>query len=147
MDRVVTQISTFIETDGGTTEQAPGATTVPIPSGGARYQPLGEIGRGGMGTVYSVRDMALLRHPAMKVLSQRLARQSGEVDRFLREARITAQLDHPNIVPVHDVGIDAQGNLFFTMKRVEGRTLHDWIVEVGRPSSHAEAFREMLETF
>src|SRR5690242_9749478 len=98
MDRVKTQISTFIETDGGTAEPVPGAaTTVPIPSGGARYQPIGEIGRGGMGTVYSVRDMALLRHPAMKVLSQRLARQSAEVDRFLREARITAQLDHPNI--------------------------------------------------
>jgi len=147
MDRVKTQISTFIETDGGATEPVPGAATVPIPSGGARYQPLGEIGRGGMGTVYSVRDMALLRHPAMKVLSQRLARQTGEVDRFLREARITAQLDHPNIAPVYDVGIDKEGNLFFTMKRVEGRTVHDWITELGQPSTHGEALREMLDTF
>ncbi|HMF40298.1 MAG TPA: serine/threonine-protein kinase [Polyangia bacterium] len=143
----MTQISTFVETDGGATEPVPGALTVPIPSGGARYQPVGELGRGGMGTVYSVRDMALLRHPAMKVLSQRLAQQSGEVDRFLREARITAQLDHPNIAPVYDVGMDTQGNLFFTMKRVEGRTLHDWISEVGQPSAQPDALREMLDTF
>jgi len=100
-----------------------------------------------MGTVHSVRDMALLRVPAMKVLSQRLAQKSGEVERFLREARITAQLDHPNIAPVYDVGIDAQGNLFFTMKQVEGRTLNDWITEIGQPSSQPEPLREMLETF
>jgi serine/threonine-protein kinase len=100
-----------------------------------------------MGTVYSVRDLALLRLPAMKVLSQRLAEKSGEVDRFLREARITAQLDHPNIAPVYDVGIDSQGNLFFTMKQVEGRTLHDWISEVGQPSSQPDALREMIDAF
>src|SRR6266496_1479031 len=147
MVRVVTQIETFVGTDSGSGNQPRGPGTVSIPSGPERYEHIGEIGRGGMATVHTVRDRALLRLPAMKVLSPRLAQQSGEVDRFLREARITAQLDHPNIVPVHDVGIDAQGNLFFTMKRVEGRTLHDWIVEVGQPSSHAEAFREMLETF
>jgi serine/threonine protein kinase len=147
MQRVVTQLETFVGTEGGTPSQPGGAGTVSIPSGPERYEHIGEIGRGGMGTVHAVRDRALLRQPAMKVLSPRLAQQRGEVDRFLREARITAQLDHPNIVPLHDVGIDAQGNLFFTMKRVEGRTLHDWIVELGQPSSHHDAFREMLETF
>jgi len=147
MDRVVTQISTFIETDGWGSDQPAGARTVPIPTCTGRYQHIGEIGRGGMGTVYSVRDLALLRLPAMKVLSQRLAQHSGEVDRFLREARITAQLDHPNIAPVYDVCIDREGNLFFTMKQVEGRTLHHWITEVGQPSSQPEALRAMLDAF
>src|SRR4029079_19596487 len=106
MQRVVTQLETFVGTEGGAPSQPGGAGTVSIPSGPERYEHIGEIGRGGMGTVHAVRDRALLRQPAMKVLSPRLAQQSGEVDRFLREARITAQLDHPNIVPLHDVGID-----------------------------------------
>jgi eukaryotic-like serine/threonine-protein kinase len=112
-----------------------------------RYRRVGEIGRGGMGTVYSVRDLPLSRLSAMKVLSPRLAEQRAEVQRFLREARITAQLDHPNIVPVHEIGTDDEGNLYFTMKQVEGRTLHAWIAELQHPPSHPEAFNLMMESF
>jgi eukaryotic-like serine/threonine-protein kinase len=112
-----------------------------------RYRRTGEIGSGGMGTVYSVRDLTLLRRSAMKVLTPKLAKQSAEVERFLREARITAQLDHPNIVPVHEIGTDADGNLYFTMKQVEGRTIKDWIAELHYPPSHAEAFHLLMESF
>jgi serine/threonine protein kinase len=144
VERVVTQLETFVPD-----EKDPGAAPrgVEVPTGDARYQQLGEIGRGGMGTVYSVRDLGLLRTSAMKVMASRLAIRRHEVDRFLREARITAQLDHPNIVPVHEIGTDAAGVPYFTMKRVEGRTLKDWIVEVGSPPRNPEQFRLMLDVY
>jgi formylglycine-generating enzyme required for sulfatase activity/tRNA A-37 threonylcarbamoyl transferase component Bud32 len=101
-------------------------------SASERYAPEGEIGRGGMGAVFRVRDRRLDRSLAMKViLDQAHADASGgtpsiapdRLSRFLNEARITGQLDHPGIVPVHEVGIDEQGRAYFTMKLVGGRTL------------------------
>jgi serine/threonine-protein kinase len=109
-----------------------------------RYQYLGPISAGGMGSVHSVRDLALLRVTAMKVLSPALAHRPAEVDRFLREAQITAQLDHPNIVPVHELGTDGRGDQYFTMKRVVGRTLTAWISSEGRPASSPDALNDML---
>ena len=91
-----------------------------------------ELGRGGMGRVLRARDVDLRRELAMKVSLGGLAGRSplgrtagSSLDpaRFLDEARITARLDHPGIVPVHDLGIDADGRLFFTMKLVRGRDL------------------------
>ena len=82
-----------------------------------RYEVGAEIGRGGMATVRSVRDLELDRELAMKVISR-----GGAVARrrFLAEARVTGRLDHPGIVPVHELGLDGDGHLFFTMRRVEG---------------------------
>ena len=79
-----------------------------------------------MGAVLDARDQKLGRSVAMKVM---LVRQAGAEDqqRFLQEARVLGQLAHPNIVPVHDVGTDEQGRLFYTMKLVQGGTLHDVI--------------------
>lgn len=95
----------------------------------SRYQVGEEIGRGGMGAVYRVRDLDLDRDVAMKV-----ARSPGEtgdtslgysarLERFLNEARVLSRLEHPNIVPVHELGFDEQGRAYFTMKLVQGRTL------------------------
>jgi hypothetical protein len=147
-DRIVTQHETFVAGEEGEndTDASPRAGMM-IPSGTDRYQHLGEIGRGGMGTVHSVRDLGLLRTSAMKVMAPRLATRRHEVERFLREARITAQLDHPNIVPVHEIGTDEHGNLYFTMKRVEGRTLKVWIAESGRPPRQPEQLRLMLDAY
>ena len=88
----------------------------------AGYQ-LGElIGRGGMGEVMLARDRRIGRDVAIKRM--RAAAPSPElVDRFLREAKIQARLDHPAIAPVHELGYDALGRPFFTMKRVAGTTL------------------------
>lgn len=82
-----------------------------------------EIGRGGMGSVLRVVDRDLHRDVAMKVLLH----DQGDRDRrrFIEEAQITGQLEHPNIVPVHDIGVDGNGSLFFTMKLVRGRSLAD----------------------
>ncbi|MBI5362766.1 MAG: SUMF1/EgtB/PvdO family nonheme iron enzyme [Planctomycetes bacterium] len=97
-----------------------------------RYRLEGEIARGGMGAILKVWDEDLRRDLAMKViLSQRERTGEGsksEVDenrlaRFLEEAQITGQLDHPGIVPVHELGLDGDGRVYFTMKLVKGRDL------------------------
>jgi hypothetical protein len=75
-----------------------------------RYQYLNPISAGGMGSVHAVRDLGLLRVAAMKVLAPELASRPREVQRFIREAQITAQLDHPNIAPVYEIGVDRLGN-------------------------------------
>ena len=67
---------------------------------------------------------------ARKVIHEELRDQRDVVEMFLREARITGQLDHPNVVPVHDLGVSDDGGLFFTMKLVTGRTLREWITEL-----------------
>ena len=83
----------------------------------SRYQLLGRLGRGGMGSVFRVRDSALDREVALKVLSL-----PGDDARLLDEARVLASLEHPGIVPVHDLGRLADGRVYYTMKRVEGLT-------------------------
>lgn len=82
-----------------------------------------DLAKGGMGTVQVVVDNALQRRQARKVLHPSLRRQSSSLRMFIREARVTGQLDHPNIVPVHELGVDHEGRLYFSMKLVEGRTL------------------------
>ena len=79
-----------------------------------------------MGAVLDARDQKLGRSVAMKVMLRRNASEE-EQQRFLQEARVLGQLAHPNIVPVHDVGADEQGRLFYTMKLVQGVTLHEVI--------------------
>jgi serine/threonine protein kinase len=92
-------------------------------SADGRYEPIGCLGCGGMGRVDAVWDRDLMRELAIKQLHTRLADDGLSLRQFLWEARVTAHLDHPNIVPVHDLGLDANGQLYFTMKRVRGRSL------------------------
>ncbi len=86
-----------------------------------RYRLDSELGRGGMGVVYRATDLELKRHVAVKVLPQTVSTPDAR-ERFLREARAAAALNHPNIVVIHDVGED-QGILFFVMELVEGSNL------------------------
>lgn len=88
-----------------------------------RYQSTDEIGRGGMGVVRGALDDLFGREVALKQLLDPLDDQLRA--RFLEEARVTAQLEHPNVVPVHDMGVLPSGEVFFAMKRVRGRTLAD----------------------
>ena len=85
------------------------------------YRPGREIARGGMGAILDTQDEKFQRAVAMKVML-RGANEEGR-RRFLQEARVLGQLAHPNIVPVHDLGVDEQGRLFYTMKLVKGVTL------------------------
>ncbi len=95
-----------------------------------KYIILEEIGRGGMGTVYKARDVELDRIVAIKVLSPYLVGEPHLVQRFMREARVAANLDHPNIVSIYDIGGEG-GYYYFVMKYLEGRPLKEIIAQRG----------------
>jgi serine/threonine protein kinase len=88
------------------------------------YDILEELGRGGMAVVFRARERALDRDVAIKVLPRALAFDAALVERFQREARIAAALEHPHIVPIHRVG-RAGDTIFFVMKHVKGGSLAD----------------------
>ena len=107
----------------------PAGTSAPLsPNELDRYTVGSEIARGGMGAILEVWDRDFARPLAMKVLlpdptggsSGTGAARPEAIQRFVREARITGQLDHPGIVPVHELGIDDDGQVFFTMRLVRG---------------------------
>ncbi len=93
-----------------------------------RLEEQGLVASGGMGAVHLVVDRAIGRRMAMKTMHAMLREDDRMLRLFLREARTTGLLDHPNIVPVYDVG-ERDGALYFTMKLVSGRTLRDVIRE------------------
>src|SRR4026207_4392 len=91
-----------------------------------RYTIDREIGRGGMATVYLARDIRHDRRVALKVLSPELGAVLG-VERFLSEIQVTANLQHPNLLPLFDSG-EAEGLLFYVMPFIEGESLRDLLV-------------------
>ena len=95
-----------------------------------KYVILEEIGRGGMAAVYKARDVELDRIVAMKVLSPYLVGEPRLVQRFMGEARLAANLDHPNIVTIYDIGGEG-GYYYFVMKYLEGRSLKEILAERG----------------
>ena len=98
---------------------------------GTRYELVGEVARGGMGVVYRARDRELERDVALKVIGVD-AVDADTAARLRREARILARLEHPGIVPVHDVGELPDGRVFYAMKLVSGKRL-DELVREGLP--------------
>lgn len=91
------------------------------------YEVIREIGAGGMGRVYEGRDTRLGRRVALKLLPPEWSRDRAAKERFVREARATAALDHPNICAVHDVGESDDGQLFIVMAYYEGETVEQMI--------------------
>ena len=98
----------------------------------ARYERGELLGRGGMGEVYLCRDERIGRRVALKQLHAGTESHGATADRarFIREARIQAQLEHPAVVPVYEMGRTPDGDEFFTMKRVRGHTLADVLAEL-----------------
>src|SRR5207247_2067986 len=94
------------------------------------YEILGELGRGGMASVYLAHDIALDRRVAIKVMAPALLAGEGMAERFKREARTAASLSHPNIIPIYAVR-ETEHALFFVMKLIEGRPLDSIIHEIG----------------
>jgi eukaryotic-like serine/threonine-protein kinase len=114
---------------------------------GRRYDDLGEISRGGMGSIRHVFHKRLGRFEAMKVLDPRIAEGSALATRFLEEARIMGQLDHPNIVPVYDLGLSASGSpSFFTMKLVRGKTFGSSLADLGDERLQSPNLERALES-
>jgi serine/threonine protein kinase len=108
------------------------------------YEVLEELGRGGMAVVFRARDRQLDREVAIKVLPFTLAHDAEVVERFQREARLSAALEHPNIVPIYRVGRN-ENVIYFVMKLVRGQSLSARITARGRLSA-AEVRRVLLET-
>jgi len=142
--------STLLELDASISETIPAADVVTTPppagarSGQSRYEIVDVLGEGGMGRVDRVHDRDLLRDVAAKRLLPELRGQRGLVDQFLWEARVTAYLDHPNIVPVHELGATPDGEVFFTMKLARGATLED---ELAKKEEGDLALSRRLRTF
>ena len=105
---------------------------VASPGGAARfserYERSGLLGQGGMGVVHLYADRSIGREVAMKVLHPGEIEGGATWRRFMREARVQGQLEHPAIVPVYEVGLDPEGAPYFTMKRVRGVTLRQVLV-------------------
>jgi serine/threonine protein kinase len=96
----------------------------------ASYQVAEEIGRGGMAVVYRARDVRLDRWVALKVLAPEFARDDAFRQRFIRESRAAAAVDHPNIIPIIDAG-EAEGVLFIAMRYVAGQDVHRLLMQAG----------------
>jgi eukaryotic-like serine/threonine-protein kinase len=112
---------------------------------GSAYTLEGEIGRGGMGVVFTARDERLKRQVAVKVLPPELAFREEIRLRFLREAETAARLSHPHIVPIHSVGEGPDGLVYFVMAYVDGESLAAKLKRRGRLPPD-EARRIMIET-
>ena len=122
-----------IHSQEAATLDAPPVTPGPQPSGpdllspmsdAERYVLAGEIARGGLGRILKARDLRLRRNVALKEL---LSPGGGAESRFLREALITARLQHPAIIPLYDAGRSANGEAFYSMKLVSGQSLEEAI--------------------
>ena len=109
-----------------------------------RYEILERLGEGGMGAVYLARDRELQREVALKVL-RTPEPDAGERARILREARILASLEHPGIVPVHDVGVLADERVFYVMKRVRGERLDDYAHRGRSRADLLRVFRQVCD--
>ena len=111
---------------------------------GTRYRLLERVARGGMGVVYAAEDEKLQRRVALKVLE--VPGADGDLsNRLIREARVLAQLEHPGIVPVHDVGTLPDGRVFYTMKFVEGQRLDKFIESVPSIPDRLRLFLRICE--
>ena len=88
-----------------------------------KYKFRKSLGQGGMKVVIQVKDRDTTRNIAMAMLPDAQSRPKQDILRFIEEARITASLEHPNIVPVHDIGVDDYGSPYFTMKLIRGENL------------------------
>ena len=107
------------------------------------YRIVSELGRGGMGVVYKAHEESLHRHVALKVLGEHLAADEDAVERFVREARAAARLNHPNIVQIYAISEDA-GRHFFAMEYVAGRSLQQ-ILRADGPLQPLRAARLMMQ--
>ncbi|NCX98750.1 MAG: serine/threonine protein kinase [Planctomycetia bacterium] len=104
----------------------------PLPQGLAKYSNFRDMARGGSAVLRTCFDRITGRTIVIKTLLPEFRRDEKENRRLLREARVTAQLQHPNTVPVYEIGRDAAEGLYFTMKRVSGENLYEILKRIAR---------------
>ena len=115
---------------------------------GDKYEMHEEISHGGMGIIYRANDLGLKRTTVLKVIQKDQA-NSDIYNRFIEEARITGQLEHPNIIPVHDLGVINREQIYFSMKFIEGEELNDIIdaLYAGDPNYEEYTLFRLLTIF
>src|SRR6185369_7024279 len=118
-----------------------------------RFTPLAVLGQGAMGAIQIARDVYLRRKVALKTVLPAMAQHPQLLGRFLSEMQITAQLEHPNIVPIYALELGADGTLGYAMKLVQGHDLAQLIdetramVEKGQPLDEDHTLEKRLEYF
>jgi serine/threonine protein kinase/tetratricopeptide (TPR) repeat protein len=140
--------------------QSPGSGEPPRSTQGERFVPIRPHARGGIGQVWLARDCELQRHVALKVIQPRFADREDQRARFLIEAEITGNLEHPGIVPVYSLGRNADGRPYYAMRFIRGESLSAAIRAFHRPSDREArlaggrersmwgiAFRQLLGRF
>ena len=109
-----------------------------------KYEIKDELARGGVGVIHVAHDRGLMRTLVMKTLIESAKVSDYVLKKFVEEAQITAQLEHPNIVPVHDFGRLDDGSVYFTMKLIQGRTLKDILRKIRKEDPEvSEAFSRL----
>src|SRR6056297_3428470 len=103
-----------------------------LPTGMSRYSRLREMARGGSAVLQSAFDQVIGRTVAIKTLLPETRNDRKERRRFLREARVTAQLQHPNTVPVYEIGNDLVHGIFFVMKRISGENFFEILKRIAQ---------------
>ena len=111
---------------------------------GTKYELRGRVGRGGMGTVWRAFDRELGREVALKVMNGPDPRPGGEA-RLRTEAQVLARLEHPGLVPVHDLGTLPDGRLFYAMKLVRGRRLDEHVRDLRSAAARLRVFERICE--
>lgn len=113
-----------------------------------QYSSIENIAEGGMGNILRVYDERLQRHIALKVVKVGNDEEAEEnIARFIQEARITAQLEHPNIMPVHELGMDDYGNIYFAMKEIKGESMEDLLRNITRFPEMRPPLSHLLDIF
>lgn len=140
-------LRTLVETQAGDGSFTSRATI----RGKGRYQLTRELARGGLGSVWLARDQHVARDVALKSMLPRIAGNASLEERFLIEAQITGQLQHPGIIPIYELGIKPDGSPFYTMKLLSGQTLSQSIKAyhaLPRDSEERSVrFNELLQVF
>jgi serine/threonine protein kinase len=118
--------------------ESDGAVPRLVSQGKLRYEHRRRLGEGGLGEVIGARDNDIDRDVAVKRMRHETA-SPATIARFVEEVRTIGRLEHPNIVPIHDVGVDERGEYYFVMKYIEGDTLEAIIekLQAGDPGTHA----------
>ncbi len=154
MDKPDADPTKDVTQDGGTSSVELGkvkqALSIKMEKHDAHYANITPLGEGSFGEVHSARDTLLGREAAIKSLKKRFHNTDIVIDRFLKEARGTAQLEHPNIMPVHEVGMSDELGIYFTMKKIEGEDLKEILSKLQANASFYEktySLNFLLEVF